>query len=203
MKQSLDKWNALMAYADGELSAPEAAEIEAWLASDPEAAQFVEQVGSIGSRLHGNHHERFGAAVASFDIADAVMDRIEGSSASLARISGQETVAAGDRTSTLRALAPSRPWRRPALSLGAVLAAAAAVMLVMNERSRQAAVVTAELSPVVATSSASEPASHGSGTGIDVKTIESPGSAVSVFYLPGPNELSTNVVVWVDETGEL
>ena len=32
--------------------------------------------------------------------------------------------------------------------------------------------------------------------------IESAGKSVSVFYLPTANELSTSVVVWVDETGE-
>ena len=39
----------------------------------------------------------------------------------------------------------------------------------------------------------------GAGTGV---AIESAGKSVSVFYLPTSNELSTSVVVWVDETGE-
>ena len=44
--------------------------------------------------------------------------------------------------------------------------------------------------------------SSGNGAGVDVSTVNSPGSSVSVFYLPTANELSTSVVVWVDETGE-
>ena len=47
-----------------------------------------------------------------------------------------------------------------------------------------------------------EPSARSSGAGVDVSTVNSPGNSVSVFYLPTANELSTSVVVWVDETGE-
>jgi hypothetical protein len=51
----------------------------------------------------------------------------------------------------------------------------------------------------VAPTPAVQPANAVPGTGV---AIESAGKSVSVFYLPTANELSTSVVVWVDETGE-
>lgn len=37
---------------------------------------------------------------------------------------------------------------------------------------------------------------------VEVDAIDSPGSSVSVYYLPSANEATSSVVVWVDETGE-
>ena len=37
---------------------------------------------------------------------------------------------------------------------------------------------------------------------VEVETVESPGQSVKVFYGPAANELTTSVVIWVDDTGE-
>ena len=66
----------LMAYADGELDDADKGDVEALLAKSSEAKQFVAQItglGGIVSVLHEGQKD----AIASFDIADAVMAKVE------------------------------------------------------------------------------------------------------------------------------
>jgi hypothetical protein len=93
----------------------------------------------------------------------------------------------------------------------AALALAASIFLVAQHRADETPMAKGPSAPAVQPGQANQadPASTerssvatNSPGGVDVSTVNSPGNSVSVFYLPSANELSTSVVVWVDETGE-
>jgi anti-sigma factor RsiW len=67
----------LMAYADGELEGAERAEVEKLLATDAAAAQMVEQIAGLGGFVKLGHDDRDAQAIAKFDVADAVMAKVE------------------------------------------------------------------------------------------------------------------------------
>jgi anti-sigma factor RsiW len=176
----------LMAYADGELEGAELAEVEAWIATDPDAARFVNQFASLGELVSVGHAASADAsAVAAFDVADAVMAKVVGAAAS--------------KPAEVVSLSAARARRQKSFKVGgavlAALALAASVLVMARDRED---VPMARLPNAV-----TEPApSATSGSGVDVEVVETPGHSVSVVYLPSENSLTTSVLVWVDETGD-
>jgi anti-sigma factor RsiW len=188
----------LMAYADGELEGAELTEAEGLLASEPDAARFVEQLGGLGELVALGHAERSGKAIAAFDVADAVMAlakeaKAVGTVTSIGAARDARRAAAGGQTAKV------------GVGIGVALALAASVFLFTQHRADETPMASGPAPGVQVTASPGSPGSPGSsggGTGVEVSTVNSPGNSVSVFYLPTANELSTSVVVWVDETGE-
>ncbi len=184
----------LMAYADGELSADEQAEVEALVSRDEEAARFVAGLGLLGDAIRGAYQERSAAKIEGFDVADAVMARLAASSSPPAA----NVIPIGERRSRAWSIGErrSRAWSIGA-AVVAVCSAAAAVALYARGP-EEAPLATAQ--PAAVPTNAVEPASE--HTGVEVEAVESAEHTVSVFYLPAANELSTSVVVWVEEKGE-
>src|SRR5262249_26434751 len=73
VKAAPEKMMQLMAYADGELSGAEKKEVEALLAKDPEAKQFVAEIMSLGELVKLGHSAR----EIKIDITDAVMAQVK------------------------------------------------------------------------------------------------------------------------------
>ena len=208
MSLSSENMLKLMAYADGELEGDERSEAEKLLATDPDSVRFVEQLGGLGELVELGYAEgAAGKAVAKFDIADAVMTlgeaRRSGGEGQLSRSSAgeeREEEGAGER----RRRQGRRRDRRRARPGGLGLPGHPAPQRrdahgegPGRPRKRGAA------APATTVASVANGTTGGSsGAGVDVSTVNSPGNSVSVFYLPTANELSTSVVVWVDETGE-
>ena len=190
MTLSSENMMKLMAYADGELEAAERTNVEMLLARDVDAVSFVEQIAGLGELVELGYAGRSGKAVASFDVADAVM-RL-----ALANESDKKDIKPSPVTS-IEAGRAAREKRGSHIKIGvaiaSVFALAASVFVFAQHRAD-------ETPMAVAPTPAAQPATSGApGTGV---AIESAGKSVSVFYLPTANELSTSVVVWVDETGE-
>lgn len=182
MSLSSDTMMKLMAYADGELEGAELEEAQKLLATDPDSVRFVEQIAGLGEIVTRGYDAGAGKTTAKFDVADAVM--------SLAK-----------KDSNVSSLAAARAKRGSSVKVGAGIAAAlalaASVFLFTQHRSDEAPMASGNAPGAVSAAVATN-----GGTGVSVSTVNSPGNAVSVFYLPTANELSTSVVVWVDETGE-
>lgn len=199
MTLSSETMMKLMAYADGELDGSERAEAEALVARDPQAAEFVASLGALGDVVRAGHEDRV-ASIESFDVADAVLAKIEGQRPA----DPPKSRSAGDLVS----LEAARERRAQRMKIGAgvvaALAAAAAVVLVARGPSEQpmAKAPPAPAEPSADPGTSAAPAPSLASAGVEVDAVESPGHSVSVFYLPTANELSTSVVVWVDETGE-
>jgi len=189
MSLSSENMMKLMAYADGELDGAERTEAEMLLASNVDAVTFIEQSAGLGELALLGHDDRLGKTIQAFDVADAVMAAV--------RQDAAESRQAKDGKSNVTSFAAAREKRRSGLKLGAGIAAAlalaASVFVFVQHRNEETPMAVA---PTPATSPA---ASGAPGTGV---AIESAGKSVRVFYLPTANELSTSVVVWVDETGE-
>jgi anti-sigma factor RsiW len=188
---SSDSMLKLMAYCDGELEGAERTEAEMLLASNVDAVAFIEQIAGLGELVERGHEARSGKAVASFDVADAVM--------ALVKEEDKKDVTPSVVTSlaVARAREKKAAWSS-ALKIGggiaAALALAASIFFFVQHRAEETPMA---VSP---TPTAAQPGPNGApGTGV---AVESAGKSVSVFYLPTVNELSTSVVVWVDETGE-
>lgn len=206
MSLSSENMRKLMAYADGELEGPESAaerkEAEKLLAGDPDSARFVENITGLGNIIAMGHGARSGTAIAKFDVADAVMQSIK------AEKPASNVVSLASRPSAREKNEKSEKKGRGlqvAGGLAAVLALAASVFLFAEHRAEETPMAKA---PVARpqhpgqgpqTPDTSEPV----GAGVDVRTLNSPGNSVSVFYLPTTaNEMASSLVVWVDETGE-
>jgi anti-sigma factor RsiW len=177
----------LMAYADGELEGDERAEAEALLAADPDAQRFVGDLRGLGGVVRLGHEERFAGAIASFDVADAVMARVERETPDAAVVRPAADIVSLEAAREKRA-------QRMKLGAGVVAALAAAAAVIVVARGPAEAPLARTPEPV--------PADSLSGVGIEVDAVESPEHSVSVFYLPRANELGASVVVWVEETGE-
>ena len=179
MSLSSEDMMKLMAYADGELEGAERKDAELLLTTDADAVRFVEQIGGLGEIVGLGYASSAGKTVAAFDIADAVM-------AAAQRPKVRSLAAAREKKAGGQGL-------KVGVGLVAVLALAASVFVFAQHRTDETPMAAApvQVAPVPT-----------SGTGVDVSTVNSPGNSVSVFYLPTANELSTSVVVWVDETGE-
>ena len=171
----------LMAYADGELEGADLEKAQKLLATEPDAVRFVEQIAGLGEIVAQGHRAGAGKTVAKFDVADSVM--------ALTKESGKVTSIGAARTKK----SASNNVKIGA-GIAAALALAASFFLFTQHRGDEAPMATNN-TPAAAVSTTG-------GSGVTVSTVNSPGNAVSVFYLPTANELSTSVVVWVDETGE-
>jgi hypothetical protein len=213
MSLSSDNMMKLMAYADGELEGAELVEAQKLLASDLDAMRFVEQIAGLGEIVELGHDDRSAKTIAKFDVADAVMALVE-KEAKPARTSGiAKVVSIGARKTGAAKTAKSGNVYKIAGGFAAVLALAASVFVFTQHRTDEVpmasgpsavAVVVTPADPAAGNPAPGTPvtSSSSSGTGVDVSTVNSPGNSVSVFYLPTANELSTSVVIWVDETGE-
>jgi negative regulator of sigma E activity len=190
----------LMAYADGELEGAERAEVEKLLASDGDAARFVEQVAGLGDFVKVGHDDRDGKAIESFDVADAVMAKVEAEPAA-------EKGEKAEKADKVVSLAAARQRRGgQARVVGAVVAglalAASVFLLTRPAETPMGQTMNAPPKPVALNTPKPATSDVPSGPGVEVSAVESPGQTVNVFYVPGSNGLSTSVVVWVDETGE-
>ena len=196
MSLTSDDMLKLMAYADGELEGPELEEAQKLLATDPDSVRFVEQIAGLGDIVSRGYGAAAGKTVAAFDVADSVMAL---------------TKKGNDNVTSLAAARSKANQGRNGLKIGAGIAAALALaasfFLFAQHRSDEAPMAGNSTPAVQAvqpgsTSATVAAVSTTGGSGVTVSTVNSPGNAVSVFYLPTANELSTSVVVWVDETGE-
>jgi anti-sigma factor RsiW len=162
----------LMAYADGELEGAERSEIEKLIASDETAKKTVAQMRSLGGVVRATR-ERDAKAIASFDIADAVMAKLP--SGNVISLEAQRA-------------------RRAKVAFGvAALAVAAAIAIFMKGANEEAP---------MAKGPTAKPAMTAEQVGVEVDAVQSPGVSVSVFQVPDEANLTTSVVVWVDETGD-
>jgi anti-sigma factor RsiW len=191
MSLSSENMMKLMAYTDGELEGAERTEAELLLASDVDAVRFVEQITGLGELVELGYEAKSGKAVASFDVADSVMalaakEAKESKGGTVTSIASARKAKAADTNQTVKF----------GVVVMAVVALAASVFVFAQHRNEETPMAKG---PSVVQPS---PASTGGGSGVEVSTVNSPGNTVSVFYLPTANELSTSVVVWVDETGE-
>lgn len=185
MKLSEGRLQQLMAYADGELSGTDRIEVEALLSESHDAREFLAQLGHLGGLVRDGWQERPEVKkVASFDIADDIMKAVAAEAPKPKGVTSLEEARAKKKKSS------------PVVTGGIVvafLAAAAAVALVARSPSE----LPVAKAPVQATAPAAP-----AGPGVEVEAVGAPGSSVSVYQLPGASELSTSVVVWVEEQGE-
>jgi anti-sigma factor RsiW len=184
MSVSNERMLKLMAYADGELEGAELEEVQAWLAEDPNAVRVVNELANLGELVTLGHEGSSAAkAIATFDIADAVLSRLH------------EEPKREHASPAAVSLDAARARRQRNLRMGglvaAALALAASVFLVTRNKEEQPMAVTVQPAATVA-----------GGPGVEVDVVETPEQSVSVFYLPSESSLTTtSVVVWVDETG--
>lgn len=174
----------LMAYADGELEGDELAEVEAWLAEDAGSVQLANELAHLGDLVRVGHAASTDAkAVLSFDVADAVMAKLN--AAPTTNVSSLEARRAA------RTAGATRPLKVAAAAVAA-LALAAAVFVMARTKDEQ----PMARSPAVAPASPAFPAAAASVGGVDVETSS---GSVSVFYFSDETAKSPSVVVWVDE----
>jgi anti-sigma factor RsiW len=188
---SSDNMMKLMAYADGELEGAERTEAEMLLASNVDAVSFIEQVAGLGELVELGYEARTAKAIKSFDVADAVMAAVKDADQKDAPVRpAAVTSLAAAREKKAAAAAPRF---KVGVGIAAALALAASVFVFVQHR--------ADETPMAIAPPPAQPGAPSGvpGTGV---AVESAGKSVSVFYLPTANELSTSVVVWVDETGE-
>lgn len=200
MNLSQDALMKLMAYVDGELAGDEKHEVEALLAQNVDAARFVTDLSLLGAGVELALEPR----TASFDVADAVMASV----ATTTQDTKTATKASVPPVASLAKAREKRASRAPVVAgVAAVLALAASLFLVARPKEAPLALSPGPAVPAARTETPASsagalavmeaPASSGD---VEVDAVDSP--TVSVFYLPSANELSTSVVVWVDETGE-
>jgi hypothetical protein len=157
------------------------------LASDADAATFIEQVAGLGEIVELGHQDRLGKTIAAFDVTSAVMSAI----ASAAPAAAETARATNVRSLTAaRAKKSGSGGLKVGVAVAAALALAASIFVFTQHRHDE--------TPMALAPAPAAPLTTGS-SGV---AIESAGKSVSVFYLPTESELSTSVVVWVDETGE-
>ena len=204
MSLSSENMLKLMAYADGELDGAELEDAQKLLASDPDSVRFVEQIAGLGEIVGQGYRAGTAKTVAKFDVADSVMARAN------AKESAQKKT---DNVTSIAAAAAQKKKKsgnsnvKIGAGIAAALALAASFFLFAQHRGDEAPMASNNMPAVQAVQPGpSNPTvaavSTTGGSGVTVSAVDSPGSSVSVFYLPTANELSTSVVVWVDETGE-
>jgi hypothetical protein len=149
--------------------------------------------------------------VAAFDVTAAVMKVVEAEKASEHPVNAGGQVRSLDDARQKRAVngAQERRGLRVGGVIVALVAAAAAIAVFARPPAETPVAQSAPVAPVapVAQNGGAQNggANGGQGvepSGVEVEAVESPGRSVSVFHLPGASELSTSVVVWVEETGD-
>ena len=182
----------LMAYVDGELEGDERAGVEAWLASDVDAARFANELAGLGDLVRMGHGASCAAkSVASFDIADAVMAAVKEDKPSAGTDHAQ---ARSGATSLDQARARRQKYLRSATAVAATLALAASIFVMVRQKDEQPLARGPAAIVQPPTLASAEP-------GVDVDVVETAGDSVRVFYLANESSLTTSVVVWVDESG--
>ena len=180
---SSERMIKLMAYADGELEGADLREVEGWLTTDMDAVRFANEIAGRGDLVNAGHQASKDAqAVASFDVAGAVMAAVENEKAA-------------GKARPVVSLDAARAQREKRLKVGGMVAAAlalAASVLVMTRNQEDAPIARAPVS--------AQPSS-GAEPGVDVDLVETAGDSVRVFYLSSESNPTTSVVVWVDESG--
>ena len=194
MSAASDRAMKLMAYADGELEGEELLEVERLLAADEDAARTIAQLGSLGDFVRLGHEVAVAPRLAKVDLTDAILSSIE----------SEERKAGVEAAPPVISLDAGRRRRRIGAAVAGALALAASVFVMTRPETEKPVAHRpgAGVASAPTEESAVAAASGASGPGVEVDPAESPGQSVSVFYLPSANELSTSVVVWVDETGE-
>lgn len=183
----------LSALADGELEEGEDEAALALLARSPEARAFTESLAVLGHAVQAANALQPAPAI---DLADAIMARLPTEAAPSEAPAAQLSAPAA--SAPVRSLSEARARRartsQVAVAVGA-LALAAATFFYARARHE------APVGPVaLATPSAVEPA--GAEKGVEVRAIDSDEtSQVSVFYLPAGANMSSSVVVWIDDKG--
>jgi len=179
----------LMAYADGELEGKELEEVRSWIKNDNKSVRLANEVANLGDYLRVGHKASKDAkAIASFDITDAIMAKVE----------AEPVAPAATKTNVVSigaaATKKKNNWKAPA-AVAAALALAASVVL-MTRHKEETPLARAPVPAV-------QPSPAASGPGVEVDVVESPGNSVSVFYLPSETAqtTTTSVMVWVDESG--
>lgn len=202
MSLSSENMLTLMAYADGELEGVERSAAEKLMATEPDAVRFVEQIGGLGELVELGHEDRSAATIAKFDVADSVMTRVALTKEAKPAAKVTSLAAAREQRAHAAGVSPSGSRLKIGAGIAAALALAASIAVFAQHRTEETPMAKAPVAPAVQPPGSPSPASTLVGTGVDVSTVNSPSNSVSVFYLPSANELSTSVVVWVDETGE-
>lgn len=202
MSLSSENMLTLMAYADGELEGDERTEAERLMATDPDAVRFVEQIAGLGELVELGHDDRSAETIAKFDVADSVMHRVALTTDARPAAKVTSLAAAREKRAVEAGARPSGSGLKIGAGIAAALALAASIAVFAQHRNAETPMAKAPVVPAVQVPGSPSPASTVGGTGVEVSTVNSPSNSVSVFYLPSANELSTSVVVWVDETGE-
>ncbi len=193
MSLSHEDYLLLSALADGELGEGEHEAALALLARSPEARAFTESLAVLGHAVVAADALR---PAPSIDLAVGIMARLPAALPAATEASASEAPAPG---APVRSLSEARARRartsQVAVAVGA-LALAAATFFYARARHEAPAVGPVAL----ATPSAVEPA--GAEKGVEVRAIDSDEtSQVSVFYLPAGANVSSSVVVWIDDKG--
>ncbi|MDF2692810.1 MAG: hypothetical protein K0S65_1193 [Labilithrix sp.] len=186
---SSERMLKLMAYADGELEGADLAEVDGWLVTDGDAARVTTELAGLGDLVKTGHETSKAAnAVASFDIADAVMAAVKEEK--------KETKTKELPAKAAPVVVSLEARRQKNLKLGGAVAAAlalAASVFVMT-RSKEEVPMAQTAAPAPSMVASAEP-------GVDVDVVETSGESVRVFYLSNESSPTTSVVVWVDESG--
>jgi hypothetical protein len=185
----------VMRYFDGELSDEEAADVEARLNSDPDAARLLTDLDRLSGLIREDALTR---GLRHDDLADAVMARLEQQSAAPA-------------SSRPKLVAPSRARRiSAAVGISVAMAAAAAVMVRVRSlpsphadgHGTSSALIPRELpaSDPLAVTSRFEEEPRGDAPAAAIEAVDFGAHAGSIFMVPEGEE--TTPVVWlVDEPG--
>jgi anti-sigma-K factor RskA len=194
MSLSRETMLELMAYADGELDAADAARIEALIAKDEDARRVVE---SFGGSIDGD--DTFAALLTpSFEAAadaanvDAIADAV------MTRIAGE---AMQPKVASINAARAKRAARvRATFAIGAAFAiAASAFFIVRSQRSTAPSGDNNVANVAVKTANAGSPDDVEREDSIQIDEVDTPAKDVSVYYVkddPGADD-SCGVVIWV------
>ncbi|WP_394826431.1 anti-sigma factor family protein [Pendulispora albinea] len=198
----------LMAYADGELQGEAAERVEAWIASDPEAARLVDEFRTLSDCVAISEKAR--PVPKSVDgIVDSVM-------AQAARIDPDRVANVPKAVRIRRAIAAG--------SVSAVIAMAAVWFLFFRPVPKfddEPSATQTALAPPIEPSAAPTPAestdpalaaaspsveSKGEGdvevtsSGVELEQVESPQREISVFYVPSVSApTASSIVVWIGD----
>jgi anti-sigma factor RsiW len=173
----------LMMFVDGELDPVRAAEVQAFVESDPDARATVEALGIAGEIVSESALERADRAGAS-DVADRLMHAIEADRAGVVDLGAR-------RRGRL-----TRPWAF-AGPAWATLAVAAAVAIWVNVPK-----IHPDTGPMVMIGSANKAiektAAVVAATSAEVDAVDFGARAGSIFYVPSDG-VGTTAVVWLTD----